>query len=136
AASIESRVPFLDHELVEFVFRVPSKMKIKNATGKYLLKKLAESKLPSEVIYRKKMGFPVPLKNWFLTGGLKEQTKQILFDESTKRHGHFNINFLEQHFKDIERGILGQNWDSVSIVWSLLNFELWYRIFIEKSEYP
>ena len=75
AASIELRVPFLDHRLVELAASLPSSYKIRNGEGKYLVKAMMESRLPKEIIYRKKMGFPVPTKNWFggeLFGSVKE----------------------------------------------------------------
>ena len=66
AASIESRVPFLDHSLVEFSTRIPSNLKLRGNSAKYLLKKACEGILPNEIIYRKKMGFPTPFKRWLL----------------------------------------------------------------------
>ena len=64
ATSIESRVPFLDHEFVEFSTRVPDHMKLRNGEGKYIVKKAIEGLVPHEIIYRKKMGFPTPLRQW------------------------------------------------------------------------
>ena len=66
ACSIESRVPFLDHPFVEFAAQVPDSLKIRGGVGKYILKKAVEDLLPSEIIYRKKMGFPTPLSQWLL----------------------------------------------------------------------
>ena len=65
AASVELRVPFLDHRLVEAAMAIPAKYKINGGEGKYILKKIAEPLLPREIVYRKKMGFPVPTKKWF-----------------------------------------------------------------------
>jgi len=70
AASIEAREPFLDHHLVEFMLHVPSALKFKNNTTKYLLKKVAEQFLPHDIIYRKKVGFGAPLARWFSQGEL------------------------------------------------------------------
>src|SRR5690606_36055001 len=61
SASIESRVPFLDHSFVEFAAGVPDDLKLNGSTGKYIFKKVAESLIPHDIIYRKKMGFPTPL---------------------------------------------------------------------------
>jgi asparagine synthase (glutamine-hydrolysing) len=70
AASVESRVPFLDHEFVEFAARVPQHMKLRRVQGKtegkYIVKKAIEGLVPHEIIYRKKMGFPTPLRQWLL----------------------------------------------------------------------
>ena len=65
AASIETRVPFLDHELVEFAFTIPTEVKIKNLIPKYILKKILENKLPSEIVNAKKKGFAIPIAKWF-----------------------------------------------------------------------
>ena len=66
ATSIESRVPFLDHEFVEFSTRVPAHLKLRNGEGKYIVKKAVEDLLPADIVYRKKMGFPTPLRQWLL----------------------------------------------------------------------
>ena len=64
ACSIESRVPFLDHQLVEFAATVPDRMKLRGGIGKYILKRAVEDILPRDIVYRKKMGFPTPLRQW------------------------------------------------------------------------
>src|SRR5579872_2685706 len=66
ACSIESRVPFLDHTFVEFSTRIPDQLRIRGGTQKYILKKAVEDLLPHEIVYRKKMGFPTPLRGWLL----------------------------------------------------------------------
>src|ERR1700691_676033 len=66
ACSIESRVPFLDHQFVEFAMSIPDSLKIRGATQKYVLKKAVEGLLPAEIIHRKKMGFPTPLRGWLM----------------------------------------------------------------------
>jgi len=66
ATSIESRVPFLDHEFVEWAARVPQHMKLRNGEGKYIVKKAIEGLVPNEIIYRKKMGFPTPIRQWLM----------------------------------------------------------------------
>jgi asparagine synthase (glutamine-hydrolysing) len=64
AASIESRVPFLDHELVEFTAQIPAEYSVEGMAGKFILKKAVEDLLPKSIIYRKKMGFPTPWEHW------------------------------------------------------------------------
>ena len=71
ATSIESRVPLLDHEFVEFSTRVPDNMKLRGATGKHIFKKAVEDILPHDILYRKKMGFPTPLRSWLLRPKLR-----------------------------------------------------------------
>ena len=64
AASIESRVPFLDHKLVEFAAPLPARMKLRGLTTKYILRRAMADRLPKEILTRKKMGFPVPVGAW------------------------------------------------------------------------
>src|SRR5690348_18491133 len=79
AASLESRVPFLDHKVVEFAAALPEHMKIRRFNGKFLLRKAMQSRLPAEVISRTKKGFPTPVKPW-LRGPLFEKLTTILTD--------------------------------------------------------
>src|SRR5690606_15327876 len=65
AAGVELRVPFLDHQLVEYAAKIPDKFKFDGQTGKLILKRMMEPYLPKEIIYRKKMGFPLPTAHWF-----------------------------------------------------------------------
>jgi asparagine synthase (glutamine-hydrolysing) len=82
AASVELRVPFLDHRLVECAFRAPSSLKIRRNEGKWILKRMMESRLPKNVIWRRKMGFPVPLKKWF-QAELRPLLRDHLLDENS-----------------------------------------------------
>lgn len=82
AASVELRVPFLDHRLVECAFRLPSSLKIRGNEGKWILKRIMESRLPKDVVWRKKMGFPVPLKKWFQEG-LRPVLREQLLDQDS-----------------------------------------------------
>ena len=82
ATSIESRVPFLDHTFVEFASRVPDHMKLRGPEGKYILKKAVEDLLPHDIIYRKKMGFPTPLRQW-----LMDPRAKPLFDTLRQKDG-------------------------------------------------
>lgn len=79
AASVELRVPFLDHRVVELASRIPTNLKIKGREGKWILKKVMESQLPPEVVWRSKMGFPVPIKKWF-GGELRQSLRERLLD--------------------------------------------------------
>jgi asparagine synthase (glutamine-hydrolysing) len=126
AASVECRVPFLDHELVEAMLGVPEHLKINNGTGKYLLKRLAGRFLPGEMIYRPKMGFSTPLRLWF-NNELKPLLETIFLRE--KRIASLNYNpiaaMLQQHWKGRAR--------HEGRIWNLLALELWYRRWIENS---
>ena len=77
AASIESRVPFLDHPLVEFTARIPARYEIKGMAGKFILKEAVEDLLPETIVYRKKMGFPTPWAYW-LAGPQLEEIERLL----------------------------------------------------------
>lgn len=126
AASIESRVPFLDHNLVEFVSSVPTRMKLRGWTAKYLLIRAMKDKLPKEIISRPKIGFPVPIKKWF-----KDDTcpylKEMLLSPRTLQRGLFDKKYLDKIIYEHKAGI----WDHSSRLWSLLSLEIWQRIFID-----
>ena len=126
AASIESRVPFLDHKLVEFAANLPPRLKLRNWTTKYILKKSLEGILPKEILYRKKMGFPVPIKAWFKNGIFPHLQEYILGERAMAR-GYFKReyigNLLNSHINGTQ--------DNSERLWSLLNFEIWNRIFID-----
>jgi asparagine synthase (glutamine-hydrolysing) len=129
AASIESRVPFLDHKLVEFAARVPQRLKLNGRTEKYLVKRAFHDRLPTSVQTREKMGFPVPTREW-LREGCDRVVKQILLHERTAQRGIFRPEFLaellEQH--------RSRRRDRTDALWMALNFELWSRIFIDGED--
>jgi asparagine synthase (glutamine-hydrolysing) len=126
AASIESRVPFLDHILVEFAGTVPPYLRLQGRTGKWLVKQAAERLLPSHIVHRPKMGFPVPFAAW-----LKEESfvRDILLDEQTRQRGYFNTGYIEKLLKAHQNG----QRDCHSQLWMLLNFELWQRVFFDNK---
>ena len=125
ACSLESRVPFLDHPFVEFAASVPENMKIRNGTGKYIVKRAVEDLLPHEIIYRTKMGFPTPLKSW-----LREDRAQPLFALLLNREGLL-AEYLDLHYveKLIERQRGGVE-DATDRLWRLLNLQLWGDLFL------
>ena len=85
AASIESRVPFLDHVLVEFTARIPAKYSIRGMAGKFILKQAVEDLLPKSIVYRKKMGFPTPWEYWLAGPQLDDLERMLLEPRSTER---------------------------------------------------
>jgi asparagine synthase (glutamine-hydrolysing) len=125
AASIESRVPFLDHPFVEFATTVPENMKIRNGTGKYIMKRAVEDLLPHGIIYRTKMGFPTPLKSW-----LREERAAPIFSLLTDREGllaeYVDLGYVA---KLIERQRGGVE-DATDRLWRLLNLQLWGDLFL------
>lgn len=120
AASIELRVPFLDYRLLEAVTALPANLKIKNGEGKYLLKKISEALLPKKIIYRKKMGFPVPTDEWF-KGDLLNQIGDIV--GNLKKESWFRPDALDNL---IDRHRAGAE-DHSRILMTLLVFAEWRR---------
>jgi asparagine synthase (glutamine-hydrolysing) len=120
ACSLEVRAPFLDHELVEFVVGLPSSLKLKGFTPKYILKKAMESFLPKEVIHRKKKGFGVPIAKW-VKGPLKELFEDLLAPDRIRREGFLNPDYVTQLLRDH----LANKRDNRKHLWTLLVWELW-----------
>ena len=125
AASIESRVPFLDHKLVEFTARMPREMKLRGGTTKWILREAMQGILPSEIIDRPKMGFPVPVGEWF-RGGYKHIVEEYVLSHRAISRGIFDPTFVRQLVAEHNSGV---NHDER--LWSLVNFELWQRTFID-----
>ncbi len=128
AASIESRVPFLDHVLVEFATRVPRQVQIKGLTGKTILKKAVEDILPHSIIYRPKLGFPTPWSGW-LAGPRLETIREMLLEPRSLDRGYFRREAIERLFKE-HRANHRDNYDRI---WRLLNLELWHRVCLESE---
>jgi asparagine synthase (glutamine-hydrolysing) len=120
ATSIESRVPFLDHTFVEFSTRVPDSLKIRGKQGKYILKKAVEDLLPHDILYRPKMGFPTPLRDWLRNPRSEKMLAQLLLPSA------FLAPFV--HRAELE-ALLGRHRagqvDATDRLWRLLNVEIW-----------
>lgn len=127
AHGLESRVPFLDHEIVEFAATMPSDIKFKDGTLKKILLDVADSDLPKVVTRRKnKMGFPVPLNEWLKTD-LKDFVTDIFSSSGTKKRDYFNR-------KEILNSMNGEPQFGRKL-WGLLSLELWHREFHDKAPY-
>jgi asparagine synthase (glutamine-hydrolysing) len=126
AASIESRVPFLDHVLVEFATRIPREVQIHGLAGKRILKKAVEDLLPHSILYRPKLGFPTPWSGW-LAGPRLETIRAMLMEPRSLNRGYFRREALEQLFNE-HRAKHRDNYDRI---WRLLNLELWHRVCLE-----
>lgn len=126
AASLELRVPFLDHRFIEFSATMPSKYRFKGYENKYILKKAMEPYLTEEILYRKKLGFPTPLSIMF-KGELFDFVKNIIDSDVSHARGYFDQTeikkVLEEHKKGLE--------DHHRILWQLLVLELWHREYID-----
>jgi len=126
AASIESRVPFLDHVLVEFATRIPREVQIKGLAGKTILKKAVEDILPHEIIYRPKLGFPTPWSGW-LAGPRLETIREMLLEPRSLDRGYFRREAIERLFNEHRT----KHRDNYDRIWRLLNLELWHRVCLE-----
>jgi len=122
AASLELRVPFLDYRLVEFAATIPSKHKIKKGEGKYPLKKMMEGILPNDIIYRKKMGFPTPLKLMF-QNELRSYAENLLLSDETKLLQFFKKTRIEQLIQEHNN----DKFDHHKTLWQLVVLEEWLR---------
>ncbi|NOQ64813.1 MAG: amidotransferase 1, exosortase A system-associated [Methyloprofundus sp.] len=115
--SLEVRVPLLDHELVEWIAKLPPDLKLNGSEGKYIFKKSLEPYLPNDILYRPKMGFSIPLSDWF-KGPLKEQVKESLLSEKMVDSGLFDPDYLATIVKQHQSGIR----DHATTMWSLMMF--------------
>ncbi|GEC91574.1 asparagine synthase (glutamine-hydrolyzing) [Brevibacillus brevis] len=123
AVGLESRLPLLDYRLMELVATIPPVIKFQSGKSKNILKQAVKNHVPDEIINRKdKMGFPVPLNEWYqkdLNGFIKE----ILLDPRTANRGYYNVTEIEQ--------ILSKQTKFSRVMWGLLCLELWFREFID-----
>jgi asparagine synthase (glutamine-hydrolysing) len=122
--SIELRVPFLDHKLLEFAAALPESHKIRGLTTKYIAKRALSSRIPEPILKRRKVGFPVPFGAWLRTD-LKEFVHEVLLDRSTIERGYFNSSCIKTMLRaNAESGLYAKE------VLSLLTLEFWHRAFL------
>lgn len=125
AHSLELRVPFLDHKLVEFAYTIPSDLKYKGNSEKYILKQAFKNSLPAFVLKRKKNGFPVPISS-LLNSEYKDFARDILLSSRTMNRGYFNRSYIEGYFTGKHKGNhTGRQ------IWMLVVFEIWHRLYID-----
>lgn len=129
AASIESRVPFLDHSLAEYAFQIPPGANIRGLSGKHVLKNAMKDMLPSTVIFRKKLGFPTPWEYW-VSGEGSEKIRSTLLESRTLSRGLFCGDAIRRLFSEHRSGLR----DNASRIWRLLSFELWCRVFLDEEQ--
>jgi asparagine synthase (glutamine-hydrolysing) len=126
ANSLEARSPLLDHKVIEFAASLPENLKLRGTTSKYLLKKIAAKLVPPKAVYRRKMGFGVPVGKWF-RGALEPFLRETLLSEKSLGRGLFRpavvSRFVNQHVSG-ERDFTYQ-------LWTLLMLELWFEEFID-----
>jgi asparagine synthase (glutamine-hydrolysing) len=122
AHALEVRVPFLDHKLLEWISSLPSSMKIHGAEGKYMLKKALEPYLPNDIMYRRKMGFSIPLAEWF-RGPLRTKLRDALTSQRMSDSGLFDMANLARMGDEHGSGIR----DHSSALWSLMMFDAFLK---------
>ena len=128
SASIESRVPFLDHKLVEFAATLPDRLKLRGFTTKRILREAIRGLLPEEILTRKKMGFPVPFAQW-TRDRWQPVVRDVLLDRRTRERGLINAAAVEQMLDAHRDGTVNGG----DAIWALVNLELWYRTFIDRA---
>jgi asparagine synthase (glutamine-hydrolysing) len=129
AASIESRVPFLDHPLVEFTARLPERLKLRGSTTKWVLRQAMKDKLPAEILSRRKMGFPVPIGPW-LRGPFRGLLDEYVLSDRALGRGLFRADTVRRLTAEHERNEANH----AERLWSLLCFEIWQRVFLDGEE--
>jgi len=118
--SLETRAPLLDHEVIEFAARIPSSFKIDNSETKHILKRAMKGILPEEILFRKKMGFGVPLVYWFKKD-LSEYARDILLSQNATQRNIFNVNYIQTLLENHQK----KGRDLSARIWALLFFEHW-----------
>ena len=127
ASGLEARVPFLDHHLVEWAFQIPSAHKIKGREGKLLVKKAMERHLPSELLYRPKHGFNVPMPVW-MRGELRQFVQDSLSEETVRRRGMFRPDRVTRLVQDH----LSSRIEASNKIFVVLMMELWFERFVDR----
>jgi asparagine synthase (glutamine-hydrolysing) len=128
AHSLEARVPFLDHKFAEQMMLIPSRLKLKGLKEKYILRKAMDGLIPEQIINRRKHGFTVPVAEW-MQNGLKEYVHEFLSRERINSMGFWDYSYIE---KLLSRNLNNEFYKRQ--FWTILTFEIWYKIFIEKEK--
>jgi asparagine synthase (glutamine-hydrolysing) len=125
AASIESRVPFLDHPLTEWVAQLPANMRLRGTTTKWILRAAMKDRLPEAILARKKMGFPVPVGAW-LRGKWRPLLDKYVTGQRLRERNLFEPRYLETLVNEHQSGV-----NHSERLWALLTFEIWARIHLD-----
>ncbi|UCG11657.1 MAG: asparagine synthase (glutamine-hydrolyzing) [Deltaproteobacteria bacterium] len=128
ANSLEARSPFLDHKLLEFTASIPSSLKLRGLTTKYILKKALNGRVPRLIVKRKKHGFGVPVSHWFRTS-LKDFVGEVLLSSRAEGRGYFRAHAVRRLIDEHQSG----KRDYGHQLWALLTFEIWHQIFIDQN---
>jgi asparagine synthase (glutamine-hydrolysing) len=120
ANSLETRMPLLDHRLVELAYRLPMSLKLRNGLGKWILRQVLDQYVPRSLIERPKAGFSIPLGPW-LRGVLREWAETLLNEQRLRQEGFFNATYVRQQWQrhlDAEQ-------DNAAFLWNVLMFQAW-----------
>jgi asparagine synthase (glutamine-hydrolysing) len=128
ATSVEARVPYLDHKLVEFAMAIPSHLKYRDGETKYILKRALKGVIPERVLNREKKGFGVPLNEWML-GSFGNSIESAVFNSALRRRGLFDYGFIKRLLIAHQAGRA----DYSFFLWTLLNLSLWYDRWIDRG---
>jgi asparagine synthase (glutamine-hydrolysing) len=126
AHSIESRVPLLDNQVIDFAASLPASLKIRNGRRKHVLKEAVRNLLPRDILNRRKQGFGVPLGVWF-RGGLSDLLSDVLASPRTRQRGYFEPAFVDRLVGEHRAG----KRDHTLRLWQLMVFELWHREYLD-----
>lgn len=122
ASSIETRAPFLDHKLIEYVWKIPHRFKNKNGQGKWILKEILKQYVPKDLTERPKMGFGVPIGTW-LRGPLKDWAENLLDEKTMQEEGFLNSKLVKKKWEEHISGIRNWQYD----LWDVLMFQAWIK---------
>ena len=132
AHGVEERVPILDHNIVEFSFTIPTRLKLKGPTGKYIFKKAMAGLLPDQIINRRKQGFGAPMDYW-LRHSAKCVLEQLLHES---KHNYYSKEYVLNLLTRFQKSRGSYSYTTVNFLnaqklWGILVFEIWHRMFIE-----
>ncbi|KPK38564.1 MAG: hypothetical protein AMJ78_09810 [Omnitrophica WOR_2 bacterium SM23_29] len=127
ANSLETRVPFLDHKLVEFAFTIPSNLKLKGLTLKHLVRRTMKGLLTDEIVKRQKHGFGVPIRVWFKSDFIRQNAEEFLNDSSVKRRSFFKVEYVRRLINEHVSGRA----DNSHKLWLIMILEIWCRRFLD-----
>jgi asparagine synthase (glutamine-hydrolysing) len=131
AYSLEARSPFLDHDLMEFAASLPAELKLDGMNKKIVLRDAMRGWIPDEILDRPKMGFGVPIVDWF-RGELRGYVEEVLLDPQARSRGYFREKAVRSL---IDRHVSGRQ-DVSYQIWALLMHELWHREFVDQQSLP